>query len=548
MKHFFSYLEDSFKKFRNEPALSNFDGSCDYSYGEVAEKIARLHLLFKAVGIKKGDKIAFCGKNSSNLAVHFLAATTYEATAVTILADFSADSIHKLVNHSEARLLFVGQQVYSKLSLDEMPNIDGIAGVEEFAVLSSRSALLSESYSNIEELFAKEYPNGFDLNSISYPKDNLNDIAIINYTSGTTGNPKGVMVSYRSISSNVCYGQDNIANRPGWSVVAMLPMAHMFGLTFELLYQLAGGCHVYYLNRTPTPQILTNALQTVKPYMILTVPLVIEKIFKKNIFPLIEKTSVKILWYTPIVGNIIRKKVANKLLQSFGGEIRYLIIGGAALNKKVEKSLRQIKFPYTVGYGMTECGPIVSYAHWKQFKKYSCGRLADRMEIKIDKPNAEGVGEILIKGDNLMSGYYKNEEATNAIFTKDGWMHTGDLGIVDKESNIYLRGRNKNMILGPSGQNIYPEEIEERLNNMPHILESLVLDRQGKLTALVYVDEQSLREDESMRGASIPEFLEHIKVRVNSLLPSFSKIVIAEKVDREFEKTPKCSIKRFLYK
>ena len=545
-KHFLSYLETSIKQNANCPALSDYDGDLTYTYAQMAEKIARLHVLFSTSGLRKGDKVAICGRNSAHWAISFLAVTSYEAIAVSILPDFQPESIHALVNHSDAKCLFVGPVVWNAIDVNAMPTLGGIISMNQFELLESRTDKLTHAYNNWENAFNEQYPKGFLALEVTYPQNNLDEPALINYTSGTTSDPKGVVLSYRSISSNVQFGQDRIPNKAGWSMISMLPLAHMFGLTFEFVYQLAGGCHVYFLSKTPSPQVLMKAFTDVHPYMILTVPLVIEKIFKKTIFPVIHKPVMRVLWYTPFIKNVIRKKVHEKLMGAFGGELRYLIIGGAALNREVENCLKAIKFPYTVGYGMTECGPILGYEDWDVFEKRSCGKAVHRVEVKIDSEDEQNkVGEILVRGDNVMSGYYKNPEATAAIFTEDGWMRTGDLGVIDAKGNIFIRGRNKSMILGASGQNIYPEEIEDKLNNMPHVIESVVVERNGQLTALIYPDLESFKTETNHK--TIEEQMEQNRLHVNRLLPGFCHIKTTEIVDKEFEKTPKRSIKRFLY-
>lgn len=545
--HYLSYLERSIKNYCNEPAVSDFDSSYTLTYGELAEKIARLHVLFEQSGIQKGDKIAICGRNSANWAVSFLAISTYEAIAVSILPEFTTESIHALVNHSEAKLLFVGNIVNETIKVENMPNLIGVILMNDFELVHVDNAQLEAAYKKWDADFNAKYPQGFSVDLISYPIDNMNKPAIINYTSGTTSDPKGVILPYRSISSNVQFGQDRIPNQPGWSMVSMLPLAHMFGMTFEFLYQLAGGCHVYFLNKTPSPQVLMKAFAEVHPYMILTVPLVIEKVFKKTVFPVIHKPIIRILWYTPFIKYVIRKKVYTKLMDAFGGRLLHLIIGGAPLNRQVERCLKQIKFPYTVGYGMTECGPILGYEDWRVFKAKSCGKAVHRIELRIDSTNpTKEVGEILVRGENVMEGYYKNPEATKAAFTKDGWMRTGDLGIVDAEGNIFIRGRNKSMILGPSGQNIYPEEIEDKLNILPYVMESVVVERKNMLVALVFPDNEAFK-NENTHFKNMEEQMEHNLVRLNRMLPPFCRLTQIELVDKEFEKTPKRSIKRFMY-
>ncbi len=541
-KHFLSYLQDTTKKFWNEPAVSDFDGNKTYTYGEMAEQIARLHVLFAELGLKKGDKIAICGRNSSNWATTFMAVASYEAVIVSIMPDFTPEGIHSLVEHSEAKVLFAGPVVWSGLDAKQMPNLEAVIALEEYTFLHTKTAEQAAIYDRWDELFQAKYPNGFSAADVAYPTDNMDDLLIINYTSGTTSSPKGVMLTNRNLSSNVHFGQENIPNQPGWQVVSMLPLAHMFGLTFEFAYQLAGGCHVYFLSKTPSPQVLMKAFAEVKPYMILTVPLVIEKIFKKSIFPTIHKPLMRVLWYIPGIGRIIKNKVREKLMNAFGGKLCYLIIGGAALNKEVETCLKAIRFPYCVGYGMTECAPLLGYTEWRSFKKRSCGQIVSRMEVKIDSENQQSIpGEILVRGENVMLGYYKNPEATEAVFTADGWLRTGDMGIIDKQGNMFIKGRCKNMILGASGQNIYPEEIEDKLNSLPGVVESVVVEREGKLIGLVY-------PDPDLKNVNLTDLMAQNVVALNRLVPSFCRLSKIELVEKEFEKTPKRSIKRFLYK
>lgn len=543
-KHFFTFLEDAIKNNWDAPALTDYETDFTMSYGEVAEHIADLHLLFKEMGLKKGEKVALCGRNTVNWALCFLAVNTYEAVAVSILPEFHADSIQGLVNHSEASLLFVGPSVWNVVKTREMSNLKAVVSLNDFELIQSESEDVQQAFTKKNQLFSSHYPNGLQMKDIVYPKDNFDDLALINYTSGTTSAPKGVMLTYRSISSNVEFGQLRIPNQVGWNVVSMLPLAHMFGLTFEFIYQLAGGCHVYFLSKTPSPQVLMKAFAETHPYMILTVPLVIEKIFQKTVFPVIRKPMMKVLWNTPGINRIVRNAVKKKLMTAFGGKLRYLIVGGAALNYEVENCLKQIRFPYTVGYGMTECGPILGYEDWRHFAKTSCGKVVDRMELRIDSANPlKEVGEIQVKGDHVMLGYYKNSEATEASFTEDGWMRTGDLGLIDKHGNIFIKGRSKSMILGSSGQNIYPEEIEDKLNNMPLVVESVVVVRDEKLVAIVYPDFDAEPKEEV-----IAEVMEQNRLRLNKILPPFARIMKVELVKQEFEKTPKRSIKRFLYK
>ena len=544
-RHFLDYIQTTIRRDWKEPAMTDYDDGGEFTYGEMAEKIARIHVLFKAMGLKKGDKVALCGRNSSHWAIAMLATVSYEAVAVSIMDAFTPESIYALVKHSDARIFMVGDVVWKNLKEEELNQVDAIICQNTLELYFGKNNDIKNAHASWDKLFKAEYPNGFDPTKTTYSTDNFDEPAIINYTSGSTGDPKGVILTHRNISSNVTFGQDKIPNQAGWSVVSMLPLAHMFGLTFEFLYQLAGGCHVYFLNRTPSPQVLLKALSEVHPYMILTVPLVIEKIFKKSIFPAIQKPLVKVLWYLPGINKVIRRKVYNKLMQAFGGNLKYLIIGGAALNHEVEKCLKQIKFPYCVGYGMTECAPLIAYTPWDSFKIRSCGKIVDRMEVKVDSENPQKVvGEIMVKGESVMNGYYKNQAATDAIFTKDGWMKTGDLGVIDADGNIFIRGRNKNMILSGNGQNIYPEEIEDKVNNMPYVIESVVVSRGGNLVALVYADTAAIKKETTHTPQ---EIMDMNCAKVNKLIPRFCKISSFELVEQEFAKTPKKSIKRYLY-
>ncbi len=544
-RHFLDYIQTTIRRDWKEPAMTDYDDGGEFTYGEMAERIARIHVLFKAMGLKKGDKVALCGRNSSHWAIAMLATVSYEAVAVSIMDAFTPESIYALVKHSDARIFMVGDVVWKNLKEEELNQVDAIICQNTLELYFGKNNDIKNAHASWDKLFKAEYPNGFDPTKTTYSTDNFDEPAIINYTSGSTGDPKGVVLTHRNISSNVTFGQDKIPNQAGWSVVSMLPLAHMFGLTFEFLYQLAGGCHVYFLNRTPSPQVLLKALSEVHPYMILTVPLVIEKIFKKSIFPAIQKPLVKVLWYLPGINKVIRRKVYNKLMQAFGGNLKYLIIGGAALNHEVEKCLKQIKFPYCVGYGMTECAPLIAYTPWDSFKIRSCGKIVDRMEVKVDSENPQKVvGEIMVKGESVMNGYYKNQAATDAIFTQDGWMKTGDLGVIDADGNIFIRGRNKNMILSGNGQNIYPEEIEDKVNNMPYVIESVVVSRGGNLVALVYADTAAIKKETTHTPQ---EIMDMNCAKVNKLIPRFCKISSFELVEQEFAKTPKKSIKRYLY-
>lgn len=545
VKHFLSYLKESVVNYWDNPVVSDYDGGVTLSYGEFANQMNRIRVLFDLLGLQKGDKVALCGNNCSNWALSFMSVVSNENVAVTILPDFASDSIQSLVNHSDAKILIVSQRIWNNLDFGSMPYLQAVLSMKDFSLLASRGR--EESYSQWEQVYSSRFPKGIKAEDIQYPTDNLDDLCLINYTSGTTSDPKGVMLSYRSISSNTQFGQDGIPTKEGSTIISMLPLAHMFGLAFELIYPMAGGCHIYFLNRTPSPQVLLKAMSEIKPYLLLTVPLVIEKIFRKSVFPIIHKPLMRVLWVIPGVGHIVRGIIRRKLIETFGGNVNPVIIGGAALSKDVEKCMKSIRFPYTVGYGMTECGPIIAYSNWRTFKKKSCGRLVDRMEIRIDSANPhKEVGEISVRGDNVMLGYYKNPEATQAVM-KDGWMLTGDLGIIDKKGNIFIKGRSKTMILGPSGQNIYPEEIEDKLNTMPLVIESLVVQRDSHLVGLVYADVDGVRR-QGLDEEGLVNLMEQNRLRLNKLLPVFCRLSSIELVEHEFEKTPKRSIKRFLYK
>lgn len=541
MQHYLSLIQNTMRSNWDRVAITDFGGSVEYTHGQLAEKVASLTILFEKIGIQPGDKIAICGRNCCNWGVAYLAIAAYRCIAVSILPEFTSESIHEFVNHSEAKCVFVGPWVRGRIDLEKMPDVEAFIAIEDFSVMSSKMPISSEETTAI---YTQRYPKGLTPEDWILPTDNMEDLALINYTSGSTGSPKGVMVTNRNLSNNVTYGLANIPNGPEKTLVSMLPLAHMFGLMFEFLYQLAGGTHVYFITKSITPVLLLEAFKKVHPYMILTVPLVIEKIFKKNIFPQIRKPLIQILWYMPFVGRLIRRRVYDTLMQTFGGKLEVLIIGGAAFSKEVERCLRQIRFPYTCGYGMTECAPLVCYAHWKEFAFGSCGHIIDNMEMRVESahPTYEP-GELLVRGEGVMRGYYKNLQATDNVFTEDGWMRTGDIGIVDRKGNVFLRGRSKNMILGASGQNIYPEEIEDKLNSLEGVSESVVVERDGKLIGLVFPENYAEDKLEELRS-----LMERNLQKLNSLLPNFMKVSNLEIVKEEFEKTPKKSIKRFLYK
>jgi len=528
-------------------ALTDFHGT-SYQYRDVARKSAKLHILYQQCGIKKGDKIAICGRNSAQWAVAFFATVTYGAVIVPILSDFKPDNIHHLVNHCEAKLLFVDNAIWENLDPGSMIKLEGVLSIQDYSLLGSGSEMLTTAREHLNELFGKRYPERFTPEDFEACCVKPDDMIMINYTSGSTGFSKGVMLSERSILSNVQFCIDGIPYlEAGDATVSMLPLAHMYGLTIDLIHEFVRGCHINFLTRTPSPRVIMEAFAEVKPKIIITVPLIIEKIIKTRVFPLLEKPLMKILMHVPFVDDRLLGKIKQQLSVTFGGNLKELIIGGAGLNKDVETFLRRIDFPFTVGYGMTECGPLISYASWNVQRPASCGRIVDRMIARVESPDPANVpGVIKVKGDNVMLGYFKNPEATAGVISKDGWLDTGDIGCIDNDNFVYLRGRDKNMILGPSGQNIYPEEIEQALNNMPYVCESVVIDESGKLVALIYPDfENSAKEGISER--ELQGIMEENRMLLNKELPAYSQIVKIRIMSEEFEKTPKRSIKRYLY-
>ena len=530
-------------------ALTDYKGQT-LQFHDVARKIEKVHILFENSGIQKGDKIALCGRNSSQWAVAFLATLTYGAIAVPILHEFNAEQIHNIVNHSEARLLFVGDHVATIIDPQAMPTLEGIINNPDYSLMISRTDKLTYAREHLNELYGKKFPKYFRKQHIDYYiEQSPDELAVINYTSGTTGFSKGVMIPYRALWSNydfACYELGNII-KAGDKVISMLPMAHMYGMAFEFIFEFLHGCHVYYLNRVPSPAIIAQALAEIKPIIVIAVPLIIEKIIRKKVFPKIQNNRMRLLLQMPVISKKVREMICQEVLKAFGGKMYEVIIGGAALNQEVERFLKRIEFPYTVGYGATECAPIISYADWKTFALGSCGRAALHQQIEIDSPDPRRIpGEILTKGPNVMLGYYKNEEATNETVDRNGWYHTGDLGTMDIHGNVFINGRSKNMLLGPNGQNIYPEEIEDKLNSMTMVVESIVVQRDNKLVALVFPD---LDEAKAMNFSTddIRNIMEQNRNGLNEMLPAYEKIseIIIQK--EEFEKTPKKSIKRYLY-
>ncbi len=544
---FIAQFEQSFKNNWDSPALSDYKGTTLH-YKDVARRIAKLHILFEECGLQKGDKVAICGRNQANWGVVFFSALTYGAVAVPILHEFKADNVHHIVNHSEARVLFVGDVVWESLNEREMPGLEAIIMTSDFSVAYCSKPTIAAARERLNELFGKKYPKNFRPEHISYHHDEPEELAIINYTSGTTGFSKGVMLPYRSLSSNLEFARIILPSLTvGSNVVSMLPMAHMYGMMFEFIFELAQGCHIHFLTRMPTPKIIMDAFADVKPGLIISVPLIIEKIYKKQLQPVLNKMTVKMLLKLPVIDQTVMKKMVTALNNVFGDNFYSVIVGGAAFNREAEQFFKKIGFKYTVGYGMTECGPIITYEDWNKSPLYSCGKTVVNMEVKIDSENPETTaGEILVRGANVMLGYYKNEEATKEVFTDDGWMKTGDLGIMDKDGYLFIRGRSKSMILGSSGQNIYPEELEDIINNMPYVNESLVIDKGGKLVALVVPDFEQTNLA-NIPDSDLPRIMEEMRSKVNEELPAYAQISAVQVYPEEFEKTPKKSIKRFLY-
>ena len=547
---FNSLIEQSIISHWDSDALTDYKG-ITLQYKDVARKIEKLHILFENSGVEHGDKIAICGRNCASWAVVFLATLTYGAVAVPVLHEFTADQIHNIVNHSEAKLLFVGDVVATVIDPTKMPSLEGIVYIPDYSLVVSRTDKLTYAREHLNELFGKKYPKAFRQQHISYykEKDPL-ELALINYTSGTTGFSKGVMLPYRALWSNIDFAKGVLGKtiKKGDNTISILPMAHMYGMSFEFLFEFLHGCHVFYLTRVPSPAIIAQAFKDVKPAIVIAVPLVIEKIIRKKVFPQIQNTKVKLLMKMPGVGKKVKKRICEQVYQAFGGNLYEVIIGGAALNQEIESFLKDIDFPFTVGYGATECAPIITYSDWHDFVPMSCGREVVHMEVKIDSENPETVpGEILARGLNVMLGYYKNDEATAQTIDKDGWYHTGDLGLMDKGGNVFIKGRSKNMLLGPNGQNIYPEEIEDKLNSMTFAMESVVVQRDGKLVGLVHPDFDEVQAMGLSRD-DLQSLMEENRVQVNANLPVYCKIAAIEIHDEEFEKTPKKSIKRYLYK
>jgi long-chain acyl-CoA synthetase len=539
------YIEQSIKQNWNIEALSNYKER-GYSYREIAEKMIKLHLFFKAAGIKEGDKIALVGRNSANWCVVYLAVVSYGAVIVPILPDFKTEDHTNIINHSDSKMLFVDDKIWESFDFGKIQEINGVVSLEDFSFITSREAWLAKSYAGLEEKFEKEYPE-LKPEHIRFSDVSNDNLAVISYTSGTTGFSKGVMITHNSLAANVRYAQKNMPLEPGDPVVSFLPLAHTFGCAFEFLFPFTYGCHITILTKTPSPQILIQAFKEIKPRLILSVPLVVEKIYKKQLLPVISKPHMKILLAIPGINKILFNKIREKLTETFGGRFKELVVGGAAFNADAEKFFKKMGFKFSVGYGMTECGPLISYASWDTTKLGASGRAVDTLEVTIDSPDPEKqVGEIILRGENVMLGYYKNEEATNAVIDKSGWMHTGDLGVIDKEGNIFIKGRSKSMILGPSGKNIYPEEIESVINNQKYVTESVVVSEDNKLIALIFPDYDMVKK-EALSDEQLLAALDGIRKTVNDRLPDFMAVSKFRIHPEEFLKTPKRSIKRFLY-
>ncbi|MBE0638839.1 MAG: AMP-binding protein [Bacteroidales bacterium] len=544
LSHHLNHLfADTIRQNWHLEAFTDYNGNT-LTYRESGEKILYLHQLFAAAKIAKGDKIALLGSNSSMWGITFLGILTYGAIAVPILPDFSTDNIHHIINHSDAKLLFVSESSYEKIDIEHFEHLTGILKLSDYSVMSDPSKRLKDMVEKVSHQFDAKH---ITQDGIHFGDFNADDICVISYTSGTSGFTKGVMLPRRSIYSNIKFAQENMPLKAGEKIVSFLPLAHAYGLLFEFLFPVTLGCHITFLTRIPSPQIVTKAFQEVKPHLILSVPLVIEKIYKKRILPAIDKPMMKILLHAPVLSGLIQKKVEKKLTESFGGRFYELVIGGAPLSEDVEEFFRKIGFRFTIGYGMTECGPLITYSGWKESKHRSAGRVVDRMQIRIKKENSgDETGEILVKGDNIMSGYYKNEVATKEAFTRDGWLKTGDLGYLDKDGYLFIKGRSKNMILGPSGQNIYPEELEAKISNLPLVQECVVKVQNNRLIAMIYPDREAM-ESGNMSFGDIELKLKNTIRQFNKELPKYEQIADVEIVDVEFIKTPKRNIKRYLY-
>lgn len=548
-KDFISFIEEAIKKNWDLDALTDYEG-CTLQYKDVARKIEKLHILFENAGLKKGDKIALCGRNSANWSVAFMATLAYGAVVVPILHEFKAEQVHNIVNHSEAKILFAGDVVWPTLNADEMPNLEGIIHIPDYSLLVSRTEQLTEARERLNEFFGRKYPKFFRKDHVAYHHHPAaDDLAMINYTSGTTSNSKGVMVPYRAMWSNYIFAEEKLGNhvKRGDSVISMLPMAHTYGMSFEFIFEFLHGMHIYYLTRVPSPKIIFKAFSEIRPHIVISVPLIIEKIIRKSVLPKLSTISMKVLLRTPIINQKILEKVRQQLVEAFGGRFYEVIIGGAAFNSEIEQFLHKIGFNFTVGYGATECAPIIAYADWEVHRPSSCGMAAPRMEIKINSNDPYNeVGEIWARGANVMLGYYKNPEATAQTLDSEGWYHTGDLGVMDEDGYLYIRGRCKNMLLGSSGQNIYPEEIEDKLNTLPYVSESIVIQKGNKLYGLIYPDYDEAQKA-GLDNEGLQAQMEQNRRDLNTMVNNYEQLAGIKLFTEEFEKTPKRSIKRYLY-
>lgn len=544
--HLIYLIKESIENNKELFALSDFQGA-NFQYRDVARKVAKLHLGFKHAGLRPGDKIALCGRNGANWAIAFLSVLTYGAVAVPILHEFKPDNVHHLVNHCDAKLLFVDSTIWNNLNPDSLPDIVGAVRLADFSLLFSRSQQLTKARANLNRLFGEQFPERFQVEDVQYADPKEDDLCLINYTSGSTGFSKGVMLSYKNLYSNILFAREHFPFlKRADGHICMLPLAHMYGLCIEMLFPFTVGAHINFLTRTPSPRIIMEAFATVHPKVIITVPLIIEKIIKTKVFPMLEKPWMRLLLKTPFINDRVLAKIKDRLIETFGSNMFCIVIGGAGLNADVEAFLRRIHFPFTVGYGMTECAPLIAYAQWDVQRPASCGKIVDRMEGVIDSPDPLNTpGVLRVHGDNVMMGYYKNPEATASTIV-DGWLVTGDICQFDADGYLYIRGRDKNMILGPSGQNIYPEEIEQKINNLPYVSESLVVERDGRLVALVHPDYDAARQDNLAESDLHATLIKTVR-ELNPSLPAYSQISDTKIMAEEFEKTPKRSIKRYLY-